>query len=368
MAAISPDRRYVVHVKDEDGGVGLWTRQTATPSDVRIVPPGDLRYDGLAFSPDGDYIYYTAYGGAGGVAWLYKVPVLGGPPTRLVEDIDSGVTFSPDRKQIAFLRGSPTRGVTEILVADVNGANPKVLAAAPPPDRFLAEAAAWSPDGKTILATASSTRPGTPSLVYAVDATTGSATAIGGAWGFVRDVQWLPDGGSFLAVAVDLSGLPDPQIWRVAYPSGERSRVTNDLNAYRGVSLSGDARSLVTVQSETVAEVYVADGPNREPRRVAGGPNRADGLSGLAWTSGGRLVYTSTASGLPQIWISDGDGANARQLTSLQGPAGLPRSAPDGAWIYFAGYTKEGNCLFRIKPDGSGLQQLTTEGDARNRS
>jgi dipeptidyl aminopeptidase/acylaminoacyl peptidase len=111
--------------------------------------------------------------------------------------------------------------------------------------------------------------------------------------------------------------------------------------------------------------VYVAGGPDREPRRVAGGAARADGTSGLAWTSDGRIVYTSTASGLTQLWIADADGANARQLTSMQGPASLPRVAPDGAWIYFTGYAKEGNSLFRIAPDGSGLQQLTTEGDAR---
>ena len=112
MAAISPDGRYVVHVKNEDGGVGLWTRQTATSSDVRIVAPADVLFDGLAFSPDANFVYYTAYGSLGGIAWLYKVPVLGGAPIRVLEDVDSGVTFSPDQKQLAFMRGSATRGVT----------------------------------------------------------------------------------------------------------------------------------------------------------------------------------------------------------------------------------------------------------------
>ena len=108
-----------------------------------------------------------------------------------------------------------------------------------------------------------------------------------------------------------------------------------------------------------------ADGPNREPRHVSGGGARADGVAGLAWLPDGRIVYSSTASGLAQLWICDADGTNGRQLTSLQGPASLPRSAPDGAWIYFTGYAKEGNSLFRIAPDGSGLQQLTASDDAR---
>ena len=80
----------------------------------------------------------------------------------------------------------------------------------------------------------------------------------------------------------------------------------------------------------------------------------------------GRIVYTSNATGLPQLWIVDEDGRNARQVTSMKGPAQYPWSAPDGKWIYFTSFAKEGICLFRISPDGSGVQQLTTDGDARS--
>jgi Tol biopolymer transport system component/predicted Ser/Thr protein kinase len=366
IAAMSPDGRYVVHAKGEPGGVGLWIRQTATTSDVRIVAPADVRFDGLAFAPDGNYVFYSAYPGVGGVASLYRVPVLGGTSSKLIEDIDSPVTFSPDQKRIAFMRGSAARGTTELMTADADGGNVRALTTANAPDKFQSEGPTWSSNGTTILATATSTRPGSPSVIYAIDVPTGTARPIGEGWGYARDVQWLPDGRSFLATAIDFSGLATPQIWRVAYPSGERSRVTNDLNAYVGVSLSADGRSLATVQTETVAAIHVAEGPNKEPRKVTGGAGRADGINGLTWMPDGRLVYSTTASGLPQLWLSDADGANARQLTSLNFPATSPWSAPDGKWIYFTSYVKEGTCLFRIAPDGSGLQQLTTDGDARN--
>jgi Tol biopolymer transport system component len=367
LAAISPDGRYVVHVKVEDEGAGLWTRQTATSSDVRIVAPADVRFDGVAFSPDGNYVYYNAYPGTGGVASLYKVPVLGGTPVRLLEDIDSAVTFSPDQTQMAFTRGLATRGTTELLVAAIDGTGTRAIATAPAPDKFQSESPSWSADGTTILATALSSRPGIPSLVYAVDVKTGGTTTVGGAWGFVRDVRWLPDGRSFLATAVDLSGLASPQIWRIAYPSGERSRVTNDLNAYVGASLSADGRLLATVQTETTAGIYVTRGPTEEPLQITRGVGRADGVGGITWLPDGRIVYTSTASGLPQLWIAD-DGGNQRQITSMPGPVSFPWSAPDGKWIYFTGYAKAGVSLslFRVAPDGSGLQQLTSDGDARN--
>jgi serine/threonine protein kinase/Tol biopolymer transport system component len=366
IAAISPDGRYVVHAKIEEGGPGLWTRQTAATSDVRIVAPADVRIDGLAFTPDGNYIYYSYYpttGAGTGFASLYKVPVLGGTPAKVLDDIDSPVTFSPDQKQLAFTRGSITRGTHDLMVANMDGSNVHALAPSPSPDRFQAEGPSWSPDGRTILVPSTAA---TGAVIYAVDATTGTATRVGGIWGFLRDVQWLPGGAAFLATGVDFSGIATPQIWQVAYPSGERTRVTNDLNSYIGASVSADGRSLATIQTATVAGVYVVDKPGEEPRRVTGGAGLTDGTLGLAWLGDDQLVYTSSASGLPQLWIVNQDGRNARQLTSMKGPAQFPWTAPDGKWIYFTSFAKEGVCLFRIAPDGSDLRQLTTDGDARN--
>ena len=366
MAAMSPDGRYVVHVKAESGGLGLWMRQTATTSDVRIVPPSDLRFDGLAFSRDGNYVYYSGYPGGGGVATLFRVPVLGGTPSPLIEDVDSPVTFSPDGRRIAFMRGSMARGTTEVMVAGADGSTVRVLAGAPAPDKFLAEGPAWSPDGRTILAAAAALRPGAPVVVYAVDAEAGTARAVGESWAFVRDMQWLPDGQSFLITAVDLSGMATPQIWQVSYPSGARARVTNDLNSYLGASLSADGKELATVQTELQAGIYVIDKPGSEPRRLTGGARREDGVTGLAWLPDGRIVFGTTGSGLPQLWIADGDGTNLRQLTSIAAPATNPSVSADGKWIYFHSFAAEGFCLFRIAPDGTGLQQITRDGDGRN--
>jgi hypothetical protein len=62
IAAISPDGRYVAYVTAEDvlrGRQTLWVRQVGTGSDVQIIPPADVRYGGLIFSPDGDFLYIT---------------------------------------------------------------------------------------------------------------------------------------------------------------------------------------------------------------------------------------------------------------------------------------------------------------------
>src|SRR5229473_743146 len=52
---------------------------------------------------------------------LYRVPALGGTSTKLIADVDSAVTFSPDGKRLAFLRRSTGRGETAIVVSNADG-------------------------------------------------------------------------------------------------------------------------------------------------------------------------------------------------------------------------------------------------------
>jgi Tol biopolymer transport system component len=206
-AAISPDGRYVVHAKIVNHRSGLWTRQTATMSDVQIVPPADVHYAGITVSPDGNYVYYVVYPGESPMASLYKISMLGGTPVKLVDDVDSPVTFSPDRTRFAFNRGVVSRGTVRLIVADADGSNPHVLASSPPTALFQQrEAPSWSPDGRTILVTAMSSRPGAPAVIQAIDAQAGTTATVGAPWAILHEVAWLPDGRSFLVTGLDLSG------------------------------------------------------------------------------------------------------------------------------------------------------------------
>src|SRR5262245_18697569 len=258
LAAMSPDGRYVVHVKGSLTDPSLWVRQTATTSDVQIVPPAQVTYDGLAFSPDGNYVYYNTYPRPGaGMATLYRVPVLGGAPTAVLADVDSAIAFSPDAQRFAFTRGSPTKGTTALVIAQADGTGVTEFSTAPAPARFHGERPAWSPDGKTLLAIAL-TRPGVD-VVFAIDATTGRPALVPGEWSAVRDVEWMRDGRSFLADAADVGMARGAlQVWSVSYPDGARTHVTNDLNSYFGVSLSADGLSLATVETETTAGLEVS--------------------------------------------------------------------------------------------------------------
>ena len=84
----------------------LWLRNVATGSDTQVVAPtASIR--NVAFSPDGNYIYYReALNGIASDFNLYRTPVLGGTPKAVVQDIDTAFTFSPDGLRMAYLRAN----------------------------------------------------------------------------------------------------------------------------------------------------------------------------------------------------------------------------------------------------------------------
>src|SRR5208282_1989929 len=130
--AISPDGRYVCYALWGRNGLGLWLRQVATGSDTQILPADAVGFSDLSFSPEGNYIYYVrADKNDPGFNYLYVMPVLGGPPRLLVEDIDSPVSFSPNGKQFVYTRGMPAANANEVRIANADGSGNHLLATVP---------------------------------------------------------------------------------------------------------------------------------------------------------------------------------------------------------------------------------------------
>ena len=132
VAAISPDAKYVVTVMSEKGLDSLWLRNVATGSDTQVVPPS-ATIPNVAFSPDGNYIYFRkAENAINSVFNIYRAPVLGGTPKAVVQDVDTAVTFSPDGRRMAYIRANdPEVGKYRLLSNNLDGNDEKVLYIAP---------------------------------------------------------------------------------------------------------------------------------------------------------------------------------------------------------------------------------------------
>src|SRR5580698_3413876 len=153
-AALSPDGKYIlslVRAKTDNGLASLWLRNVPTNSMTQVQPPADVWYNGLRFSPDGNY-FYSVHSEPGNpeLKYLYRTPLLGGTPERLSADVDSNITFSPDGRKLAFMRyDNPDPGKYQLIVRSVDDGRETVLAAGP--ESQTLRNPAWSPDGTTIL-------------------------------------------------------------------------------------------------------------------------------------------------------------------------------------------------------------------------
>ena len=225
-AIVSPDGRYVVHTVDDGTGQSLWVRQVKTDSNVNIVPSAPVIYLGLAFSRDGDYVYYVARDPQSPMAMLYQIPVLGGSPRHVLDDIDTNPTFSPDGTRLAFIRGYPKEHSSSVVVANIDGGGERRLATAVSPANFPIDAfervgPSWSPDGRSI---ATPMGDGVAAVIAIVDVADGSIRRLGTRkWYNVRRVGWLADGSGGtrgdrreLRVVSPAPGVGDSCVWRCA--------------------------------------------------------------------------------------------------------------------------------------------------------
>ncbi|HUI84483.1 MAG TPA: protein kinase [Candidatus Binatia bacterium] len=357
--AISPDGKYVAYVTEEAGKRSLWVRQTATRSDIQIVPPAEHFYGGLTFSPDGNYILYVRSATAFESGTLYQLPTLGGPSRKLAERLDSPVAFSPEGKRLAFVRNNPG-SETALVVMQADGSGERQLAARKIPDPFSAAGVSWSPDGSSIAIGAYS---GGECYVMTVRVADGSVKQVGATgWRHVLRVAWLADASGFVLGAQDSANGP-LQLWELSYPDGRARRITNDLNDYVDLDLTADSGALVTVLREVRSNLWLGSrAAPGQARQIGFGVATQEGLFGLTWTAEGRLAYGSLASGRRELWVMDADGSHPRQLTSgadLQ-YFSTPSACPDGTIVFATGVYGAAN-IFRIDPDGSNQRQLTHE-------
>lgn len=366
--ALSPDGKYVAYAARRGDAQSLVVRQVETTSAVEVVPPAPVGYRGITFSRDGAWVYYVTVGKESFRGTLYRVPLLGGTPQKVLdESVGSRVEFSPDGRQVAFVHWTD-RTHTALMVANLDGTGERQLATLDYEGGFSVDGPAWSPDGKTLLASTMSYN-GKRSYadVVAVNVEDGTRrTLLGGRWNWIGQLTWLADGSGVVLTAWDSnSEVMSDQIWLMTYPAGETRRVTNDVNGYLGVGVSADARVIAASESTPARNFWVAPGGDwMQARRITNGSGElySDRL-GLAWTPDGRIVYSTRRGGNPGVWVMAADGTQQRQLTFDGGADSQPSVSPDGRQVVFVSSRAGRNQLWRVEADGSNLTPLAeTEG------
>jgi eukaryotic-like serine/threonine-protein kinase len=361
-AAISPDGKYLLTVLDDKGKQSLWLRHVQTNSDTQVIAPADAFYQTLVFSPDGSYFYFRkATDNAHDSFNVLRAPVLGGTPQLIVRDVDSAITFSPDGKRIAYVRGNdPEVGKFQVLISNPDGTNEKLFSSGPTTE--LTQSVSWSPDGKQIT----SVPPGPGDALSAIQFQDVASAKVQALIPMdkvqLNDLDWLPDG---RGLVVTYQNNPTPfasvQIGLLSGSAAQFRTITKDTNSYRTLTLSADGKTMATVQQKLTRTLYLmpAAGSAGTPPNPA--PAQLKDSFLFHWATNGDLYY---ADGGDLVRISP-DGAS--KTTVLSDPAAQvigAKGCPGELyvlleWAGHAGTNKNKVNIWRMSPDGSNLKQLT---------
>jgi serine/threonine protein kinase/Tol biopolymer transport system component len=359
LATVSADGQYVFDVHDDGAGLeSLWMRHIATGSNKEIIPGTETHYTGLTFTPDGSYLYFVRIEPQRpNIGILYKIPVLGGTPQQMVEDVDSPITFAPDGQQMAFVRNSTGEANSKLILAHTDGSNERALATLPIPGYFDP---AWSPDGKSIAAALID--PGGKSLgrIVSLDVNEGKEKILYAANAQLQKPVWAPDGRVIFLIFRDSTTRWDGQVGEFDVRSGKFRRITNDLNAYSGQSLAvtRNAGELVAIQTIPETGLYVMWS---EPHSTTNPlPVDTHGDVGVGWIKGGRLLALDFTG---HIFAMDADGSDRNVVFQTDLPILAFSVCADGEHALFTMPTKQTKAINVYRLDiAGGKTTLLTDG------
>ena len=134
--------------------------------------------------------------------------------------------------------------------------------------------------------------------------------------------------------------------------------VTNDLSDYRELGLRADGSALITVQTQTLARLWLLRPNETKPAPIGSGTSRYYDLS---VAPDDKILYASDASGIADIFEVAAMGGDERPLTSAGGRNYAPVVSPDNRYVVFHSNRTGVFQIWRTDRDGGSPKQLTFE-------
>jgi Tol biopolymer transport system component/DNA-binding winged helix-turn-helix (wHTH) protein len=316
--ALSPDGRYVAYARMNGQMSSLHLRQVANAGEVEILAPRKTNYVGLTFSPDGDELYFVSnIEGNPHYRSLYRMPALGGPTQKLIEDIDSPVSFSPNGQRFVFARFRAATSTLELRMANADGSAEELFT------QFSGYAwgcflpkAAWSPDGRTIAVPFRSTLTPGQSSLYAVDVATRKLEEVYSGSGCIGHPAWTTDKTLIFSREGELLVISGTKTGEKHRIGGVRRLVGYGGSVGEQIDLSRDGKIAVATGDQSSKGLWVVPvEPVSAAKQLISGDASLSSVDELV---DGRILVTKSDS---SIFTAKPDSSDWQRLANVRGLA-----------------------------------------------
>ena len=360
--AISRDGKLLAYASDRgaQGNLDIWVQQVASgPARKLTEGPAD-NYE-PEISPDGSEVLFRSDRDGGGI---YSVSPLGGEARLVIKDAYLP-RFSPDGTQIAYLRGHFGSGAFS--------GNLYVYARATGSERMLAPnvvtvggAAAWSPDGRSLIFAAAD---GIVMPFYlwmcptdGKQATRLSATPLAGDDPFLGQVRSVSVARFRNQLIVSAKHGDSYNLWTVPIKpeksllAGELKQITLGSGSEELPAVSDDGR-VVFANHSSFSSIWEAalekTGAFTNPRRLT--QDKALNYRPSLSADGSKMAYTSNRSGKFEIWVRDMISGQESAITTIVKPVTYALISRDGNKIAF---WEDGVRTYVVSTSGGGPRFL----------
>jgi Tol biopolymer transport system component len=300
------------------------------------------------WSPDSRQIAFVRYSKEG--LDIYVVPALGGTEHKLHTTADEYLNWSPDGKVLAFSEGSADSSHEWIALLSLADLTTRPLTS-PPADKGD-WAPAFSPDGSTV-AFFRTAMPGVLGDLFVLPAKGGEPRQLTFDNVSMSGLAWTKDG-SDIVFSSARGGVPS--LWRISASGGTPRPVQGVGTPASDPSISPKGDRLVYTQSYYSDNIWRLD--LKDEKSAKGPPVRVTSTRrALNWRpdfspDGKKIALESDRLGYSDIWYCDSDGSNCAQLTSMRGVAGTARVSPDGHHIAFEFRRQEHEEIYVVEVPG----------------
>jgi DNA-binding winged helix-turn-helix (wHTH) protein/Tol biopolymer transport system component len=344
--AIAPDGRYVAYARRQGDREGLWLNELSKNTEMQVVANG-TSFHGLTFSRDGNKIYFVRSDEKDPFfKYLYSVPIFGGQVQKLITDVDSPVSFSPDGRQFVYEHCIQPRNDIELKVANTNGGEERLLTTIHDGSGFLFQPGPnWSPDGRTIAVPVLIANQRLRWVLDIVSVSDGSIRELYSSQEVLGRPVWLSGGRALMFPRFDETARKF-QLWTISFPQARAQQFTHDLSDY-GIALdmTRDGHLFTTTAATTTSHIWIAPAADlSQSQQVTSG---ALSMVEIAEAADGKLLARGV-DGL--MWMMHTDGSQQVRFSELQR---ISWPASCGRYVILLANEGDTRALIRVDRDGA---------------